>query len=59
MPADAERKSIFAAKLASPSRLADGVSDAIAAALFDGRIAPGEALPPEGEIAREFGVSKP
>jgi GntR family transcriptional repressor for pyruvate dehydrogenase complex len=59
MPADAERKSIFAAKLVSPSRLADGVSDAIAAALFDGRIAPGEALPPEGEIAREFGVSKP
>jgi GntR family transcriptional regulator, transcriptional repressor for pyruvate dehydrogenase complex len=59
MPAEAERKSIFAAKLASPSRLADGVSDAIAAALFDGRIAPGEALPPEGEIAREFGVSKP
>ena len=35
------------------------MSDAIAAALFDGRIAPGEALPAEGEIAREFGVSKP
>lgn len=53
------RKSVFAAKPASPSRLADGVSDAIAAALFDGRISPGEPLPPEGEIAREFGVSKP
>ncbi|WP_230980465.1 FadR/GntR family transcriptional regulator [Oryzicola mucosus] len=52
-------KSIFDAKLASPSRLADGVSDAIAAALFDGRISPGEPLPPEGVIAREFGVSKP
>ncbi|MEO9338379.1 FadR/GntR family transcriptional regulator [Mesorhizobium sp. SB112] len=53
------RKSVFTAKLASPSRLADGVSDAIAAALFDGRISPGEPLPPEGEIAKEFGVSKP
>jgi GntR family transcriptional repressor for pyruvate dehydrogenase complex len=53
------RKSVFTAKPASPSRLADGVSDAIAAALFDGRISPGEPLPPEGEIAREFGVSKP
>ncbi|MER9303975.1 FadR/GntR family transcriptional regulator [Mesorhizobium sp. M0496] len=59
MPTDATRKSIFTAKPASPSRLADGVSDAIAAALVDGRIAPGEALPTEGEIAREFGVSKP
>ena len=54
-----ERKSVFAANPPSPSRLADGVSDAIAAALFDGRISPGEPLPPEGEIAREFGVSKP
>lgn len=54
-----EKKPMFSAKLATPSRLADSVSDAIAAALFDGRIAPGEPLPPEGEIAREFGVSKP
>lgn len=54
-----EKKPLFSAKLAAPSRLADSVSDAIAAALFDGRIAPGEPLPPEGEIAREFGVSKP
>lgn len=53
------RKPVFTSKPASPSRLADGVSDAIAAALFDGRISPGEPLPPEGEIAREFGVSKP
>ena len=59
MSTDVTRKSIFAAKPASPSRLADGVSEAIAAALVDGRIAPGEALPPEGEIAKEFGVSKP
>jgi GntR family transcriptional repressor for pyruvate dehydrogenase complex len=54
-----ENKSVFSARPPSPSRLADGVSDAIAAALFDGRIAPGEPLPAEGEIAREFGVSKP
>lgn len=53
------RKPVFTDKPASPSRLADGVSDAIAAALFDGRISPGEPLPPEGEIAKEFGVSKP
>lgn len=59
MSTQPERKPIFSAKLATPSRLADGVSDAIAAALFDGRIAPGEPLPPEGEIAKEFGVSKP
>ncbi|WP_149762953.1 FadR/GntR family transcriptional regulator [Neomesorhizobium albiziae] len=54
-----DRKPIFSAKPASSARLADTVSDSIAAALFDGRIAPGEPLPPEGEIAREFGVSKP
>ncbi|MBP1845181.1 GntR family transcriptional repressor for pyruvate dehydrogenase complex [Rhizobium petrolearium] len=59
MTANPERKPVFTSKPASPSRLADGVSDAIAAALFDGRISPGEPLPPEGEIAREFGVSKP
>ncbi len=59
MSAEPARKSVFAAQPAIPSRLADTVSDAIAAALFDGRIAPGEALPSEGEIAREFGVSKP
>jgi GntR family transcriptional repressor for pyruvate dehydrogenase complex len=53
------RKPLFSAKLAAPSRLADLVSDAIAAALFDGRILPGDALPSEGEIAIEFGVSKP
>jgi GntR family transcriptional regulator, transcriptional repressor for pyruvate dehydrogenase complex len=56
---ETKQQSIFSGKLASPSRLADSVSDAIAAALLDGRIRPGEALPPEGEIAREFGVSRP
>ncbi|HTV69432.1 MAG TPA: FadR/GntR family transcriptional regulator [Rhizobiaceae bacterium] len=59
MIASSDRKPLFSAKVASPARLADSVTDAIAAALFDGRIAPGEALPPEGEIAKEFGVSKP
>ena len=52
-------KSVFATKAAPPLRLADSVSEGIAAALFDGRIKPGEALPSEGEIARDFGVSKP
>ena len=59
MSAELGRKPFFYARPAIPARLADAVSDAIAAALFDGRIAPGEPLPPEGEIAKEFGVSKP
>lgn len=59
MTAEGPAKSMFGAGKVSPARLADAVSDAIAAALLDGRIAPGEPLPPEGEIAREFGVSKP
>lgn len=60
MPALQQRKSIFSAgPVATPARLADTVSDAIAAALLDGRISPGEALPSEGAIAKEFGVSKP
>jgi GntR family transcriptional regulator, transcriptional repressor for pyruvate dehydrogenase complex len=53
------RPSFFSGRLVPPSRLADAVSDAIATALLDGRIAPGDALPAEAEIAREFGVSKP
>jgi GntR family transcriptional regulator, transcriptional repressor for pyruvate dehydrogenase complex len=59
MSAEPTRKPLFAARSPSPARLADTVSDAIAAALFDGTITPGEALPSEGEIAKEFGVSKP
>ncbi|UUP18260.1 FadR/GntR family transcriptional regulator [Nitratireductor thuwali] len=47
------------ARIAVPSRLADAVTEAIAAAVFDGRLVPGDPLPSEGEIAREFGVSKP
>lgn len=59
MIASSRNKSLFGGRAATPSRLADFVSDEIAAALFDGRIPPGEPLPPEGEIAKEFGVSKP
>ena len=59
MSVGSAKKPLFSDKPVVPARLADTVSDAIAAALFDGRIAPGEALPAEGEIAREFGVSKP
>lgn len=54
-----KRSAIFSGKVVSPLRLADTVSEAIAGALLEGSIAPGEALPPEGEIAREFGVSRP
>lgn len=43
----------------APLRLADAVSDELATAFFDGRIQPGEPLPSEGDIARDFGVSKP
>lgn len=50
---------LFSSRIALPSRLADAVSDAIAEAVFDGRLVPGDPLPSEGEIAREFGVSKP
>lgn len=53
------KKPLFSTRHATPLRLADSVSDEIAAALLDGRIQPGEALPSEGEIARDFGVSKP
>ncbi|PRY22190.1 GntR family transcriptional regulator [Aliiruegeria haliotis] len=42
-----------------PRRLAETVADAIAMALLEGRIAPGDALPSEAEISAEFGVSKP
>ena len=56
---DSPDKPLFSAKLNAPQRLADTVTEAIATALFDGRIAPGDPLPSEGDIAKEFGVSKP
>ncbi|WMS45122.1 FCD domain-containing protein [Acuticoccus sp. MNP-M23] len=59
MSEEREVGDVFGARLETPTRLADAVSDAIAAALFDGRIRPGDPLPSEGVIAREFGVSKP
>jgi len=40
-------------------RLADVISDAIARAVLEGKLAPGDALPSEGELAREFDVSRP
>jgi len=56
---DSTEKGLFSAKLSAPQRLSETVSEAIATALFDGRIAPGDPLPSEGEIASQFGVSKP
>lgn len=47
-------------KQAAPARrLADAISDSIATAVLDGVLAPGDLLPSEGEIAREFDVSRP
>lgn len=44
----------------SPARrLSDGISDAIARAVLEGKLAPGDALPSEGALAREFEVSRP
>jgi len=40
-------------------RLADVISDAIARAVLAGKLQPGDALPSEGELAREFDVSRP
>lgn len=40
-------------------KLADTISDAIAQAVLEGRLEPGDALPSEGELAREFDVSRP
>lgn len=59
MTAVREMRSMFDGERAVPSRLADDVTESIAAALLDGRIVPDDPLPSEGEIAREFGVSKP
>ena len=56
---DSADEPLFSVKPSAPQRLADTVSEAIAKALFDGRFAPGDPLPSEGDIAREFGVSKP
>ncbi|MHA6298799.1 FadR/GntR family transcriptional regulator [Devosia sp. CAU 1758] len=58
MHEDAEDQSLFDV-VPPAARLADTVTQSIAGALLDGRIAPGDALPSEGEIARTFGVSKP
>lgn len=40
-------------------RLAETISDSIGSAVLEGRLEPGDALPSEGEIAREFDVSRP
>lgn len=58
MQDEAGDRSLFDA-VPPAARLADAVTQSIAGALLDGRIAPGEALPSEGEIAKSFGVSKP
>ncbi|MGE0310324.1 MAG: FadR/GntR family transcriptional regulator [Lautropia sp.] len=59
MTAVSAMRPVFDGERTVPSRLADDVVERIAAALLDGRIEPDAPLPSEGEIAREFGVSKP
>jgi GntR family transcriptional repressor for pyruvate dehydrogenase complex len=59
MKPELQPRPMFSGRLAAPIRLADTISDAIAEALFDGRIKPGDPLPSESEIAEEFAVSKP
>lgn len=59
MKHDMQPRPLFSGRVAAPIRLADAISDAIAEALFDGRIKPGDPLPSESEIAEEFSVSKP
>ncbi|KFB09363.1 FadR/GntR family transcriptional regulator [Nitratireductor basaltis] len=60
MPTETDDKNHSLFDVVPPAaRLADTVTQSIADALLEGRIAPGEALPSEGEIARTFGVSKP
>jgi len=49
----------FATDTPPTRRLADAISDAIASAVLEGKLAPGDALPSEGELAREFDVSRP
>jgi GntR family transcriptional repressor for pyruvate dehydrogenase complex len=52
-------KPAFEARPDVTQRLADTIAEAIAEAMFDGRIKPGDPLPSEGEIAETFSVSKP
>jgi GntR family transcriptional repressor for pyruvate dehydrogenase complex len=43
----------------APRRLAEGVLEALSAAILDGRLPAGAALPSEASLAARFGVSKP
>jgi GntR family transcriptional repressor for pyruvate dehydrogenase complex len=49
---------LFDATSVAPVRLADGVLAQLSAAILDGRLAAGEALPSEARLAARFGVSK-
>lgn len=43
----------------TPSRLGDAVIERLTAAILEGHLKPGDALPSESQIALTFGVSKP
>lgn len=49
---------LFGAAELVPTRLGDAVIEKLTAAILDGRLKPGDALPSEGRIAVAFGISK-
>lgn len=51
--------SIFGVEDIAPSRLGDAVIERLTQAIVDGRLKPGDPLPSEGQIAAQFGISKP
>jgi GntR family transcriptional repressor for pyruvate dehydrogenase complex len=55
---DAPNPSGGLAPIARSARLADTVADRIAERILTGEVTPGDTLPPERELCREFGVSR-
>jgi GntR family transcriptional regulator, transcriptional repressor for pyruvate dehydrogenase complex len=57
-PEDGPEQPAALAPVARSARLADTVADRIAERILSGELSPGEALAPERELCREFGVSR-
>lgn len=58
-PRPEDLSAIFGGDDIAPSRLGDAVIERLTQAILDGRLKPGDALPSEGRIAAQFGISKP
>jgi GntR family transcriptional regulator, transcriptional repressor for pyruvate dehydrogenase complex len=58
MPNDEERPAPSLAPIVRSARLADAVAAQIAERILSGALSPGQALAPERELGREFGVSR-